>query len=81
MYAQAESLSGLTTSSLTDVILTLCASGQFGVREAIAAATRQESCRSETELSDASATGTLIPEPWREQARAPLATPARSRVT
>ena len=42
MNAQAESLSRLTAGSLTDVILTLCASGHFGVREAIAAATRQE---------------------------------------
>jgi hypothetical protein len=37
MYTQAGSL-----VSLTDVILALCASGNFGVREAIAAATRQE---------------------------------------
>ena len=42
MYTQAGSLVSLTNLSLTDVILTLCASGHFGVREAIAVATRQE---------------------------------------
>ena len=42
MHAQAGSLVSLTDTSLTDVILALCASGHFGVREAIAAATRQE---------------------------------------
>jgi hypothetical protein len=42
MYTQAGSLVSLTDISLTDVILALCASGHFGVREAIAAATRQE---------------------------------------
>jgi hypothetical protein len=42
MDAQARALVSLTDTSLTDVILALCASGHFGVREAIAAATRQE---------------------------------------
>ena len=41
MYTQTESPSHLTDSSLTDVILTLCTSGHYGVREAIAGATRQ----------------------------------------
>lgn len=43
MHAQVESLTQLTNTSLTDVILVLCASGHFGVREAIAAAARQAS--------------------------------------
>jgi hypothetical protein len=43
MHAQAGSLAQLPDPSLTDVILALCASGRFGVREAIAAATGQES--------------------------------------
>jgi len=42
MHAQAGSLDQLTDLSLTDVILALCATGHFGVREAIAAALRQE---------------------------------------
>jgi len=42
MHTQAGSLVSLTNTSLTDVILALCASGHFGVREAIAAAARQE---------------------------------------
>jgi hypothetical protein len=54
MYAQAESLfPQLTDSSLTDVILALCASGHFGVREAIAAATRQEPRRLGSDPADA----------------------------
>ena len=43
MRVQAGSLPQLTTPSLTDVILALCASGHFGVREAIAAAIKQKS--------------------------------------
>ena len=81
MYARAESLSRLADGSLTDVILTLCASGHFGVREAIAAATRQESRWSGSHPSDASTTGPRIPETWPRQDRDLLATPARSRVT
>jgi hypothetical protein len=81
MYAQAESLSRLTDDSLTDVILALCASGQFGVREAIAAATRQESCWSGSNPSEASTTETLTPATWHRQDRDLLATPARYRVT
>ena len=65
MGAQAEALYQRPDTSLTDVILTLCASGHCGVREAIAAATGQESRRSEADLSDASATETLTPETWR----------------
>ena len=42
MHTQAGSLISLADASPTDVILALCASGHFGVREAIAAATRQE---------------------------------------
>jgi len=80
MYAQAESLSRLTAGSLTDVILTLCASGHFGVREAIAAATRQESCWSGPNPSDASTTETLTPATCHRQDRDLLTTPARYRV-
>ena len=81
MYTQAESLFQLTDKSLTDIILTLCASGNFGVREAIAAATRQESCWSGPNPSDASTTGPRLPETWHRQDRTLLATPARYRVT
>jgi hypothetical protein len=81
MYTQAESLSLLTDGSLTDVILTLCASGHFGVREAIAAATRQESCWSGSTPSEASTTGTLTAATWHRQDSDLLATPARYRVT
>jgi hypothetical protein len=81
MYAQAESLFQPTDNSLTDVILTLCASGHFGVREAIAAATGQKPRRPEADLFDASTTGTRIPEKWHRQDRDLLATPARYRVT
>ena len=81
MSAQAESLSRLADGSLTDVILTLCASGHFGVREAIAAATGQESRWSGSNPSDASTTGTRILEKWHRQDRDLLATPARYRVT
>ena len=81
MYAQAEPLFQLTDASLTDVILALCASGHFGVREAIAAATRQEPRRMGQNLSDASTTETRLPETWHRQDRDLLATPARYRVT
>ena len=81
MSAQAESLFPLPDTSLTDIILTLCASGHFGVREAIAAATRQESRWVGSHPSDASMTGTLIPETWHRQDRDLLATPARYHVT
>ena len=62
MHAQAESLAQLTDTSLTDVILALCASGHFGVREAIAAATRQEPCRMGSDPSDASTRRERDPE-------------------
>ena len=52
MRAQAGSLAQLTNTSLTDVILALCASGHFGVREAIAAATRQEPRRLDSAPAD-----------------------------
>jgi hypothetical protein len=81
MYAQAESLSRLTDSSLTDVILALCASRHFGVREAIAAATRQESSWLGSHPSDASTNETLTPVRWHRQDRNPLATPVCCRVT
>ena len=81
MYTQAESLSRLTDKSLTDVILALCASGHFGVREAIAAATRQESRWVGSHPSDASTTGTLLPETLHRQDRDRLTTPTRCRVT
>ena len=81
MYTQAEILAQSTDASLTDVILALCASGHFGVREAIAAATRQESRWLGSHPSDASTTGTRIPETWHRQDRDLLATPARYRVT
>ena len=81
MYTQADSLSRLTDASLTDVILALCASGHFGVREAVAAATRQESRWSGSHPSDASPTGPRIPATWHRQDRDLLATPARYRVT
>jgi hypothetical protein len=63
MHAQAGSLVSLTNTSLTDVILALCASGRFGVREAIAAATRQGPRRLGSDPSDASASSTLRPMP------------------
>jgi hypothetical protein len=53
MHTQAGSPAQLTDPSLTDVILALCASGHFGVREAIAAATRQEPHRMGLDPSDA----------------------------
>ena len=80
MYTQAESLFQLTDKSLTDIILTLCASGNFGVREAIAAATRQESCWSGSNPSDASTTETLTPATCHRQDRDLLTTTARYRV-
>jgi hypothetical protein len=76
MQTQAGSLASLTDPSLTDVILTLCASGHFGVREAIAAATRQESRWSGSHPSDASTTGPRLPETWHRQDRDLLAPPA-----
>jgi hypothetical protein len=54
MHTQAGALAQLTEPSLTDVILTLCASGHFGVREAIAAAIRQRPRRRDPDPSDAS---------------------------
>jgi hypothetical protein len=54
MRAQAGSLAQLTNTSLTDVILALCASGRYGVREAIAAARRQKPRRMGPAPSDAS---------------------------
>ena len=81
MHTQAESLVSLTDPSLTDVILALCASGHFGVREAIAAATRQEPRRLGQNLSDASTTETLTLAPWRTGDSDPLATPTRYRLT
>ena len=81
MYTQAESLFQLTDNSLTDIILTLCASGHFGVREAIAAAIRQEPRCLGSNPSDASTTGPRLPETWHRQDRTLLATPARYRVT
>ena len=54
MHTQAGSLASLTDPSLTDVILTLCASRHFGVREAIAEAIRQEPRRMDQDPSDAS---------------------------
>jgi hypothetical protein len=53
MDTQAGSFVSLTDTSLTDVILALCASGRFGVREAIAAAIRQEPRRMGQNPSDA----------------------------
>ena len=53
MRTQAGSPAQLTDPSLTDVILALCASGRFGVREAIAAAIRQEPRRTGPDPSDA----------------------------
>ena len=81
MYAHAESLSRLTDGSLTDVILALCASGHFGVREAIAAATRQKPRRLDSNPSDASTNETLTPVAWHRQDRNPLFTPVCYRVT
>jgi|RhiMethySRZTD1v2_1073278.scaffolds.fasta_scaffold286239_3 hypothetical protein len=80
MYTQAESLFQLTDNSLTDIILTLCASGHFGVREAIAAAIRQEPCWSGPNPSDASTTGILTPATCHRQDRDLLTTTARYRV-
>lgn len=81
MYTQADSLSRLADGSLTDVILTLCASGHFGVREAIAAATRQGSRRLGSHPSNASPTGPRMPATWHRQDHDLLTTPARYRVT
>ena len=77
MSAQAESLFPLPDTSLTDIILTLCVSGHFGVREAIAAAIRQEPCWSGPNPSDASTTGILTPATCHRQDRDLLTTPAR----
>jgi hypothetical protein len=62
MHTQAGSLVSLTDTSLTDVILTLCASGHFGVREAIAAALRQAPRRMGPDPSDASTRRERDPE-------------------
>jgi hypothetical protein len=77
MDTQAGSLVSPTDTSLTDVILALCASGHFGVREAIAAATRQEPRPMGQNPSEASTTGTLTLATWRTENSDPLATPAR----
>jgi hypothetical protein len=63
MHTQAGSLAQLTDTSLTDVILALCASGHFGVREAIAAAIRQEPRRMGPDPSDASTSSMFQPMP------------------
>jgi|SRR5215813_2494627 len=81
MHAQAGSFAPPTAPSLTDVILALCASGHFGVREAIAAATRQEPRRLGSDPADAAMTGTLIPATWRRQDRDPPGTPAHDHLT
>ncbi len=81
MHAQAESLALLTDTSLTDVILVLCTKGHFGIREAIAAAIRQEPRRLDSDPSDAATTGTFTLATRCKQGRDPLATPARSRVS
>lgn len=81
MHAQAGSLVSLTDTSLTDIILALCASGHCGVREAIAATIRQKPRQLGSDPADASATGTLTPATGRRQDHDPLATPARYRVT
>ncbi len=62
MHAQAGSLAQLTDTSLTDVILALCASGRFGVREAIAAAIKQKARRMGPDPSDASTRRERDPE-------------------
>jgi hypothetical protein len=61
MHTQAGSLVSLTAPSLTDIILALCASGRFGIREAIAAATGQDSRRIGPNPSEASTTEILTP--------------------
>ena len=63
MHAQVGSLAPLTHTSLTDVILALCASGHFGVREAIAAATQQEPRRLGSDPSNTSASSMFQPLP------------------
>jgi hypothetical protein len=77
MNTQAGSLTQLTDTSLTDVILTLCASGHFGVREAIAAATKQAPCWMGLDPSNASARGALTLATLRTEESNPPATPAR----
>jgi hypothetical protein len=62
MHVQAGSLAQLTDTSLTDVILALCAGGHFGVREAIAAAIRQKPRRLGLDPSDASMRRECDPE-------------------
>ena len=63
MHIQAGSRVSLTDPSLTDVILALCASGHFGVREAIAAATRQDLRRLVSDPSDAATRSMFQPMP------------------
>ena len=63
MRIQAGSRVSLTDPSLTDVILALCASGHFGVREAIAAATRQGLRRLVSDPSDAATRSMFQPMP------------------
>ena len=63
MHAQVKSLTQMTNTSLTDVILALCASGHFGVREAIAAATRQAPRRLGPDPSDATTSTMFQPMP------------------
>jgi len=67
----------LTAPSLTDLILTLCASGHFGVREAIAAATRQAPGWIDPHPAEAATTRPLPVAPRRTTERARLAPPAR----
>jgi hypothetical protein len=81
MQTQAGSRAQLTNTSLTDVILALCASGHFGVREAIAAALRQGPPRMGPDPSDAATTGTLTLATSRTEEGTPPATPARQRLT
>ena len=81
MRTQAGSFVSLTDISLTDVILALCASGHFGVREAIATVTRQEPRPMGQNPSDASRTELLTLTTWRTEDSDPLATPACYRLT
>jgi hypothetical protein len=53
MHTQTGSLDSMIDTSLTDVILALCASRHFGIREAIAAATRQKPRRLGSASADA----------------------------
>ncbi len=63
MHAPAEAHTQRADASLTDIILALCASGHFGVREAIAAAIRQKPRRMGPDPSGASTGREYDPEP------------------